>query len=400
MMRGAADLPALDIDPFAPEVLRDPEEFHEALREAGDFAFLPRYGICATGRYDRVRAILTDWEAFGSSGGVGVTNFHREGPWRPPSLVLERDPPDHTRYRAILMRALGPGVLRGWRAAFEAEARRSLERRLDLAEFDAVAELAEGYPLKVFGDAVGIRATDRRLLLRYGDISFNALGPRNALFESAMAEQAPVTAWIMAQCARDALDPGGLGAILYAAADAGEVTGAEAGMLVRSLLSAGVDTTVRALGTALLCFADHPEQWRLLRDNPQLARSAAEESIRYGSPFQTLFRTTTAQVALAADTTLGPDEKILLSLGAANRDGRRWEAPDRFDIARKAGGHVGFGAGIHVCAGQMIARLEMEVLLGELARGVGRIERAGDFAYGINNTTRGLSALPVRITAP
>src|SRR5690606_11743074 len=181
-------IPAVHIDPFSIETLRDPQPFQRALREAGEFAFLPTYGIWATGRYDRVRDILSDWQTFRSSGGVGLINFHKEKPWRRPSLLLENDPPAHTHYRAVMLRALSPVVLRELRPAFAREAEMQLERLLQIRRFDAVKELAEGYPLKVFGDAVGVQATDRTNLLRYGDISFNALGPRNELFHAAMEQ--------------------------------------------------------------------------------------------------------------------------------------------------------------------------------------------------------------------
>src|SRR5690606_22010321 len=206
-------------------------------------------------------------------------------PWRCPTPLLGNDPPAHTDCRAVMLRALAPVVLRELRPAFAKEAEMQVERLLQIRRFDAVKELAEGYPLKVFGDAVGIQATDRTNLLRYGDISFNALGPRNELFHAAMEQAEPVSQWIMAQCERDELDPNGLGAIMYAAADAGDVIEDEAGMLVRSFLSAGVDTTVRALGAALLAFSEDPQQWQILKENPSLARAAAEEAIRYASPF-------------------------------------------------------------------------------------------------------------------
>src|SRR6185312_556694 len=105
----------------------------------------------------------------------------------------------------------------------------------------------------------------RTTLLRYGNISFNAMGPRNALCLASMRDSEEVSLWIMAQCARAALDPSGLGAIMYRAADEGSVSEEEAGMLVRSFLSAGVDTTVRALGAALHAFALEPAQWQALR---------------------------------------------------------------------------------------------------------------------------------------
>lgn len=391
------DIPVVDIDPFSQDALLDPTPFQHALREAGPFVWLPRYEIWATGRLDEVRDILSDWETFCSSGGVGLVNFHKETPWRRPSLVLEHDPPAHTHARAIIMRALSPSIIRRLRAQFEEQAREHVARLVDLGEFDAIGELAEGYPLKVFGDAVGLRATDRTTLLKYGNISFNALGPHNFLFEEAMREAQPVTEWIMAQCARSALAPDGLGAIMYAAADEGAVTEDEAGMLVRSFLSAGVDTTVRALGAALYGFAKDSRQWTILHEKPELARRATEEAIRYASPFQTVFRTTTREFRHEMGR-IGPDEKILLSLGAANHDPGKWENPEAFDIERNTAGHVGFGAGIHGCVGQMLARLEIEVVLAELARQVHRIELAGEVSYALNNTVRGFARLPVKLT--
>jgi cytochrome P450 len=200
----------------------------------------------------------------------------------------------------------------------------------------------------------------------------------------------------MAQCARPALDPDGLGMIMYRAADEGELTEEEAGMLVRSFLSAGVDTTVRAVGGALESFARHPDQWQVLRADPSLARATAEEAIRYVSPFQTVFRTAGRAVDHGT-IRLQPEDKIFLSLGAANHDPRKWERPDTFDIRRRTVGHVGFGAGIHGCAGQMLARLEMEVLFEQLARRVYAIELDGEPSYALNNTTRGFASLPIRV---
>ena len=101
-----------------------------------------------------------------------------------------------------------------------------------------------------------------------------------------MANAAPVREWIMANCRREALAPGGFGAQIYAAADAGKVSEDEAALMVRSFLSAGLDTTVHALGNMIHCFARNPDQWRLLREDPVRARAAFEEVIRYEGPIQ------------------------------------------------------------------------------------------------------------------
>src|SRR3979411_1419145 len=148
---------------------------------------------------------------------------------------------------------------------------------------------------------------------------FTSFGPRNDLFDLAMANAGPVRDWIMSKCSRAALAPGGLGMQIFNAVDTGELTEAEAGMLVRSFLSAGIDTTVYGLGNALLCFASYPEQWTVLRENPNLIRGAFEEVLRFEAPVQTFFRTTTKDVAVGGRPP-GEAEKARLFLAAADTE--------------------------------------------------------------------------------
>jgi cytochrome P450 len=390
-------IPASEIDPFSSEILRDPYPYQDSLREAGPVVRLSRYNIFAVARYAEVRQVLMDWRAFCSSAGVGLTNFRKETPWREPSVVLEADPPLHTRTRGVLARILAPRELRRLQDVFKLEAEILIEHLLERGEFDGIRDLAEPYPLKVFSDAMGLTEEGRREnLLKYSNIGFNAFGPRNALFNDAMANAAGAVDWIMTNCRRAALAPGGFGARIYAAVDSGELTEHEAFLIVRGFLTAGMDTTIAGLGSALLCLARNPAQWRILRDQPSLATAAFEEALRIEAPIQTLFRTTAHRVELAG-VTLNEGEKILLSLGAANRDPRKWDEPDVYNIQRRSGGHVGFGAGIHGCVGQIIARMESEAILGSLARRAQTIELAGEPEMRLNNTLRGLSRLPLKI---
>src|SRR5206468_2320554 len=155
-------------------------------------------------------------------------------------------------------------------------------------------------------------------------VVFNAFGPRNALFEAAFADAAPVTEWISAACRQEALAPGSLGAQLWEAVDRGEITADQAPLLVRSLLAAGLDTTIYGLGNALYCLATNPDQYALLHADPDgLARAAFEETLRVESPVQTFFRTTTRPVDVAG-IEIPDGAKALLFLGSANRDPRRW----------------------------------------------------------------------------
>ena len=390
------DVPVITADPFSPENLMQPHALHEQMREAGPVVYLDQYKIWAMARYEQVNAALKDWETFSSASGAGLSNFRREKPWRVPSLLLEADPPAHTHAREIVGPILAPPALRALRPEFESEAAALVDRLVARGSFDAVSDLAEVYPLKVFGDAVGVPEEGRENLLPYANMVFNAFGPRNQLLENAMAKAQVVLPWIAASCARESLRPGSFGAHIWAEVDKGKVPAEWAPLLVRSLLSAGIDTTVNGLAAAIYAFASNPDQWSILRAEPALAKQAFEEAIRWESSVQTFFRTTTREVEIAG-ARIPEGEKVLLFLGAANRDPRRWTEPDRFDIRRNANGHVGFGMGIHRCVGQTVSRLEGEILLMALVRRVERIEFTAQPVRKPNNTLLAWSSLPVAI---
>ena len=391
-------IPTSDIDPYTEQYFEDPFPAHEALREAGPVIRLSRYNVFAVARYDEVRTVLADWASFSSARGVGIADFKKEKPWRLPSLVLETDPPLHDRTRKVLDRVLSPAAMRKLRAEFATAADALIDELLERRSFDAIPDLAEAFPLTVFPDAVGIPRENRRYLLPYSNMVFNSFGPHNAFFEAAVADAEPVIAWVQAQSQRAALAPQGFGAAVHAAADAGELTPEEAPIVVRSVLTAGVDTTVSGLGAAIYCLGRFPEQYRRLRAEPALARAAFEEAVRFETPVQTFFRTTTRPLEIGG-VRIDEGEKILMFLGAANRDPRRWERPDEYDITRQSAAHVGFGAGIHVCVGQVLARLEGEVVLAALARKAASIEIAGPVRRRYNNTLRALASLPVVLTS-
>jgi len=397
-MDSIVERPASAIDPFSHAFLENPYPHHESLREAGPAVWLDHYGIWSMARHQEVRDALSDWQTYCSGAGVGLSDFRKEPPWRPPSIILEADPPLHTRTRAVLTRIMSPAAINVLRASFEREADALVARLVDKREFDGIADFAEAYPLKVFPDAVGIAEEGRENLMRYGSMVFNSFGPRNDLLAKAMENAGPVRDWVMSKCSRAALSPDGLGMQIFQAVDAGELTEAEAGMLVRSFLSAGIDTTVFGLGNALYCFAKYPEQWAILRDNPSLIRIAFEEVLRFEAPVQTFFRTTTREIEVGG-VRLGEGEKVLLFLAAANRDPRRWERADQFDVRRRATGHMTFGTGIHGCVGQAIARLESEALFGALAKRGVSLEMTGEPTRRLNNTLRGLETLPLRVIA-
>lgn len=388
-------IPVLDIDPYDPSCLMDPLPYYAALRARGPIVFIPKYAVFACGQYEVTRMVFSDHARFVSSRGVGLNDFKLGEPWRPPSIILEVDPPAHTRTRKVMARALSPKAVAQFAADFAVIAENLVDALLAKTEFEAVSTLAEAFPTAAFPLAVGMTEADPRRLVDYGAMVFNALGPDNAIRRAAMAMAPDIVPWITAACAREKLLATGVGAAIYAAADAGEINADEAAMLVRSVLSAGVDTTVTGIGSALWCLAQNPDAFDALKADPKLARPCFEEVLRYTSPVHTFARTAALDTEVAG---FGIPEgaKILCVLGAANMDPEKWGDPENFRINRGPVGHLAFGVGIHGCVGQNLARVELEAVLVALARKVARIEAAGRAVWRPNNAIHALDRLPLR----
>lgn len=390
-------IPVLDFDPYAKSVLADPFPHHAGLRDAGPVVWLEKYRCYGIARYEETRDALNDWQTFVSSRGVGLADFAHEAPWRPPSLLLEADPPLHDRTRGLMNKVT---ALAGLKARFPEWCEKAADLMQGLLDcggaVDIVSDLSEAFPLAIFPDLIGLRVEGRENLIPYATSVFNAFGPHNALLDQSLKEAEAATIWVAESCKREFLTPEGWGAEVYAAADRGDCTHAEAERLVRSFLSAGVDTTVNGIANLVYAFSRNPDQWQKLRADPSLARRAIEESLRWGGVAQTFFRTTSRDTHIAGEV-IPEGSKVLLFLAAANRDPRRWEDPDRFDITRNSSGHVGFGFGIHQCLGQMVARLEAEAVLAALLTQVREIRPMGKPVRRLNNTLYALGSLPVEL---
>lgn len=387
---------SLPDDPFTLENISNPYPLHEKLREAGPVVWLEQHGCYAVTRYEWVYEILTDFESYCSSGGLGPKDIRKEAEWRPPS-ILESDPPTHTVMRRGLAGVISPSTMRRLREQFAPFAEELAEEVAGRGEVDGIVDIAERYPLKVFPDAVGLRPDGRENLLPYGSMVFNAFGADNDIRAAAFEEGERVAAWIMDSCERHNLTTTGLGADIWKVADEGRIEPQQATLLVRALLSAGVDTTIFGIGNTLYNLAKYPEQWEKLKAKPQLAKFAVDEALRVESPFQMFHRTSTVDTEIGG-VRIPADSKILLFMGAANRDPRKWgEDADAFDLERNASGHVAFGMGLHQCVGQPIARAEIELMLQALIKRVDRIELTGEATPWIHNVLRGFARMPLRL---
>ena len=392
--------PVIDADPFADETLHEPFAMHRAVRDAGPVAYLGRYDVHVMGRHRDIMPVLRDWETFSSTGGSGLGDIRKPGAWRPGSPIVEVDPPDHTRVRTALQRILSPGQIRAWRESFEADADKLVAELVERGSFCGVDDLAETYVASTFPDALGLKwSPERRAnLFLLGELNFDGQGPRNPRYEATQARADLIMDWQDESMRRESMLPGGFGEKVFQAADAGDIEPGIAPLLIRSFLRGGLDTTTSSISAALWYLARDDRQWALLREDPARARIALEEAMRLETPIQNVCRQTTRDVVIDG-TQVPNDSKILILLASANRDPDYWERPDDYDITRSTLGHLALGTGVHMCIGQMIARLEGEAVLKAMAARVGTLALTGEPTRRLNNNLRSLATLPLAVTA-
>jgi cytochrome P450 len=195
---------------------------------------------------------------------------------------------------------------------------------------------------------------------------------------------------------RRAVLDGSMGHDLLVAADDGKLSYAECPGLMVDYLVPSLDTTISGIASALYLFATHPDQWRALKEEPALIPNAVNEVLRYESPLRAFSRKA-ARDSEIAGVRIPAGARVLVIYASANRDEREWTEPDRFDIRRDANRQLGFGHGTHACAGQGLARLEMQAMLRALLDRADRIEPAGQPIWALNNVIRCYEYLPLRL---
>lgn len=395
----ASGTPVYEDDPYATENLENPYPLFERMLAEETAVWLPQYEVHAFTHFDAVHDILVDHETYISGAGVGPVNLHITPNWRPQG-ILESDPPRHTPMREAMTGVIAPRKMRALRPGFDAYASEMVDGLLAQGEVDLVHDLAEPFTLRMFGDAVGIPREGREQhLVRHGAMNFSYFGPDNERHRWFVEEGLDTIDYVMENCARERLTPDGMGAQIWEYADAGVIEPERAVLLVRAMLSAGLDTTIQAIAITLKLLAEHPEAWAKVHADPSLAKFAIDEALRFDSPFQSFFRTTSRDVDVDG-VHLPANTKLLLLPGAANRDPRRWgDDAHLFDIDRNAGGQLSFGMGIHQCVGQPISRQESDALITELAGRIATLELTDAPTPFIHNTLRGWTDLPARVRA-
>lgn len=391
-----------------PAFIADPYPVLGALREATPLYRDEAAGTWVVTRFEEIRSILRDRR-------VGRVFHHRYSPeeFGRPAVdarwsafndnerwsLLELEPPDHSRIRSLVAKVFTPRAVERVRPEMGRLVDALLDRALDQERFDLLADVAQPYSVAVICSLLGVPRDDTRLLLDWSHAIVKMYEPavtdeQRAAADRASAEFREYARALIGEKRRRPDDA--LVSRLVAVEEAGaRLTEDEIVSTTIVLLDAGHEATVNTMGNGTRALLRHPAEWGRLVAGEVDARTAVEEMLRWDAPLQRFDRWVLDEGFAVAGHPIPVGEKVVMLFGAAERDPRRFDDPDRFDVGRGDTAHIAFGGGIHFCVGAPLARLELEVGLGALVRRAPGLALAAAPEYHPTFTIRGLRALEV-----
>jgi cytochrome P450 len=395
-----------DPDAFVEAV---PHEAFAALRADDPVHWNPEPdgpGFWAVTRYEDIRLVHRDTETFSSEvGGTSLEDL------RPDQIVarksmIDMDPPRHDQLRGLINKRFTPRAVGVWEDQVRTVARSVIDTALAGPErFDFVREISSEIPMQVFAEILGVPQSERRVIIEIGD---RLLGTQDPEFAAQTVDPAHELLPFSSPAALEMFDFGrrlaaarrkqpGPDIITQLAFE--PLTQQEFDTYFVLLATAGNETTRHTITHGLLALLEHPEQLGLLREDPSLGTSAADEMLRWATPVHHFRRTATTDTELRG-TTIRAGDKVTTWFVSGNRDEDAFEAPDTFDVRRSPNRHMAFGpGGVHHCLGAHLARMEIRITFEELlARGVA-IELDGPAERLRSNFFNGIKRMPVKVTS-
>ena len=383
----------------------DPEEAHRIIGQArrrSPIAMGPYGPEVLT--YDLVRTVLRD-SRFAMPQGIGlVVQGITSGPvWdRVTKLLISLDGPQHQRLRRLVSRAFTPRAALRMRTACVDVITELIEAHNAAGRCDFVADIARPYPVPIICALLGAPREDWHLFSHWSDDISKAFGAN-------VAEDAPaiLRAWEQLEdyvenliaARRRSLTDDLISELIRAEDDGDRLTHDELVNLVAILLNAGTDTTRNQLAAAVQVLSEHPDQWALLADHPELAPRAVEELIRHTPIVFTSLRQATDDVELGG-MLIPAGTFVITNTASANRDPSVYDDPDRLDITRTAAPAIlTFGGGVHYCLGAHLARLELIEALRVITRRVHKARRTGPAPWKPIIGISGPTTLPIEFEA-
>ncbi|HLF75880.1 MAG TPA: cytochrome P450 [Dehalococcoidia bacterium] len=402
-----------EFNPFDPRLRSNPYAVYKELRDEAPVHWSEVMQLWVLTRYDDVLAVLRDHGRFSSERTRATNRFvkaleeyrNASGPIGRTPTMLSIDPPAHTRMRNLVNQAFTPRVVERIRPHIGEIADELIDALPEPGRIDVVKDLAETLPVIVIAEVLGIPKEDR---LRFKGWSNDIAGTLGGPFQPAdVLERAQRSANELADYFREQIEMrrgaprDDLLSAMIAAEEQGDLL-SEDEMLATCilLLVAGNETTTNLIGNGMLALLEHPDQLRLLQEDPSLMPAAVDEMLRYDGPAQMTSRIVVEDMEFEGQK-MAAGQVVLAILGAANHDPAQFENADSFDIKRFANRNLAFGYGIHYCLGAPLALAEAQVAIETLLRRFPEPHAAFETPeWGASFILRGLKSLKLESKVP
>ena len=385
-------------DPYDVDINDDPYPVYERMREEAPLYYNEQHDFYAVSRFDDVQRAQLDPATF-ISGRGGILELIKAGIQMPPGILIFEDPPTHTIHRRLLSRVFTPKRVAELEPKIREFCAQSLDPYVGGDGFDFIADIGAQMPMRTIGMLLGVPEADQEAVRDHVDASLRTKAgePMEVSQDNFVSGEmfADYVDWRAEHPSDDVMTDLLQAEFTDEMGTVRHLTRAEILTYIAVVAGAGNETTTRLIGWAGTVLADHPDQRRELVEDRSLIPNAVEGLLRYESPAPHTGRCVATDVEIHGQT-VPADSAILLMLGAANRDPRRFEDPERFDIHRKITQHLTFGYGIHFCLGAALGRLEGRLALDEILTRFPEWEVDTEAArLSPTSTVRGWETLPV-----
>ncbi len=395
----------IEFDPYSTTYFDDPYDLYRRMRDERPVLRNEKIGFYAISRWADVVDAERDWATYSSAYGIELDSLTQGEIIHDFDSLIMMDPPKHDRLRGLVSRVFTPRAIGG----LEPMVREVITGYLDAldghAEVDLLADFAAYFPVEVISRMLGIPAEGRQQVRLWLDEVLTREVGQTEVSEKNSAAMVAMGTYFYELAVEKRANPADdmlsrLTEVTVADDDGNEVGLSDIDIAGFGTLigGAGAETVTKLIGNAVVEFARHPDQWRIVLDDPSSIPGAFEELLRFLPPSQFQGRMTTREVELHG-VTIPALSPVLLMTGAATRDDRQFDEPDRFDITRSPALSLGFGYGIHSCLGAALARMESRIAIEELAKRYPSYEVDQDGLRRVQMTNvAGYSHVPIRVS--
>ena len=390
----------VELNPYSWDFHEDPYPIYRALRDEAPAYYNEELGFWALSRHADVLDGFRRPHTFSNSQGVALEALSEHA--HHVMSMLAMDPPQHGKVRGLVSKVFTPRRVRALEPAIRARSVELIDAFVERGEAEFIDDFAGILPMDVISEIIGIPAVDRAEIRRLADLVVHREGGRPEVPPEGAAASGKMLAYLRDNVAERRKRGGGdtmTDGLLVAEIDGERLTDNQVVAFLFLMSIAGNETTTKLLGNAMVCLQRNPDEREKVDRDPAEIANWVEETLRYEASSQMLYRVMGEDFELHGKT-LRAGEPVALIVGAANRDERAFDAPDRFDLSRSFKQSLAFGQGTHFCLGASLARLEGRVALEEVQKRLkywhideSRLERMH------SGNVRGYAHVPITFTA-